>query len=89
MAEAKCYHQIIMGIFGKRSQNAHLGCHFGLSVASKDKGGNKSPYSITEIATLIRVSALERKDLRELLTQPNNLFTFNQNAKEPNLFDNL
>ena len=58
-------------------------------LLAKIKAETKSPYSITEIATLIRVSALERKDLRELLTQPNNLFTFNQNAKEPNLFDNL
>ena len=58
-------------------------------LLAKIKAETKSPYSITEIATLIRVSALERKDLRELLTQPNNLFTFNQNVKEPSLFDNL
>ena len=58
-------------------------------LLAKIKAETKSPYSITEIATLIRVSALERKDLRELLTQPNNLFTFNQkNVKELNLFDN-
>ena len=57
-------------------------------LLAKIKAETKSPYSITEIATLIRVSALERKDLRELLTQPNNLCTFNQNVKELELFDN-
>lgn len=57
-------------------------------LLAKIKVETKSPYSITEIATLIRISALERKDLRELLTQPHNLFTFNQNVKELELFDN-
>ena len=37
MIETKCYHQVVVGVFGKRSQNAHLGCYFGLSVVGKDK----------------------------------------------------
>jgi len=57
-------------------------------LLAKIKAETKSPYSITEIATLIRVSALERKDLRELLTQTHDLLTFNQNVKELYLFDN-
>ena len=55
-------------------------------LLAKIKAETKSLYSITEIATLIRVSALERKDLRELLTQPHNLLSFNQNVKELELF---
>lgn len=52
------------------------------------KHDTKSPRSITEVATLIRISALERIDLQELLTQQTNLPS-NQNVKEPTLFDNL
>ncbi len=51
-------------------------------LLAKIKYDMKSPYSITKIATLIRVSALERKDLKKLLTRPNHLITFNQNVKE-------
>lgn len=58
-------------------------------LLAKIKYDLKSPYSITEIATLIRVSALERKNLKELLTRPNDLITFNQNVKELSLFDDL
>lgn len=58
-------------------------------LLAKIKYDLKSPYSITEIATLIRVSALERKDLKELLTHPNDLITLNQNVKELSLFDDL
>ncbi len=58
-------------------------------LLAKIKYDLKSPYSITEIATLIRVSALERKDLKVLLTHPNDLITLNQNVKELSLFDDL
>ena len=33
-------------------------------IVAKIKADYKSPYSITEVATLIRISALERVDLR-------------------------
>ena len=46
-----------------------------------------SPYSITEVATLISVSALEKADLKELLTTPSDLLESNQNVKEPELFE--
>ena len=46
-----------------------------------------SPYSITEVATLISVSALEKADLKELLTAPSDLLESNQNVKELDLFD--
>ncbi len=48
-----------------------------------------SSYSITEVATLIRVSALERTPLRELITMPNNLVNLNHNVTELTLFDDM
>lgn len=48
-----------------------------------------SPYSITEVATLIRISALERTDLRSLITKLDSLIISNQNVKELSLFDDI
>lgn len=51
---------------------------------------HKSNYSITEIATLISVSALEKADLHDLITTPNEKLlkeNQNQNVKELTLFD--
>lgn len=48
-----------------------------------------SPYSITEVATLIRISALERTELRSLLTKPDLSIISNQNVKELSLFDDF
>ncbi|WP_254046622.1 hypothetical protein [Prevotella sp. P4-119] len=48
---------------------------------------SKSPYSITKVATLIRISALERIDLRDLITKPKDSIIQNQNVKELTLFD--
>ena len=46
-----------------------------------------SQYSITEVEMLLRVSALERINVRELLTKPiEKLLNKNQNVKELNLF---
>ena len=39
-----------------------------LTVA-RIKADYNSPYSITEVATLIRISAMERTDLRSLITK--------------------
>lgn len=52
-----------------------------------EKADYKSPYSITEVATLIRISALERVDLRDLITKPKDSIIQNQNVKELTLFD--
>ena len=48
-----------------------------------------SPYSITEVATLIRISALERTDLRSLITKLDSSIIPNQNVKELSLFDDI
>lgn len=48
-----------------------------------------SPYSITEVATLIRISALERTDLRSLITKLDLSIISNQNVKELSLFDDI
>ena len=58
-------------------------------LLAKIKADTHSPYSITEVATLIRVSALEKTELRELLTRPIDSILSNQNVKELTLFNNL
>ena len=58
-----------------------------LTVA-RIKANYKSFYSITEVATLIRISALERVELRQLLTKQD-LTNSNQNVKELSLFDDF
>lgn len=58
-------------------------------VVARIKAELNSPYSITEVATLIRISALEKTDLRDLVTRPKDSTIQNQNVKEPTLFDNI
>ena len=58
-------------------------------LIAKIKKDYNSPYSITEVATLIRVSALERAPLRELITQPNISVSLNHNLTELSLFDDM
>lgn len=45
-------------------------------LLAKIKVDTQSPYTITEVATLIKVSALERIDLKKLLTQTHDSFFF-------------
>ena len=59
-----------------------------LTVA-RIKADYKSPYSITEVATLIRISAMERTDLRTLITKQDDSIISNQNVKERTLFDDI
>lgn len=59
-----------------------------LTVA-RIKADYKSPYSITKVATLIRISALERTELRALLTRQDPAIISNQNVKELSLFDDV
>ena len=47
----------------------------------------KSPYTITEVATLLSVSALEKISIQELLTYPRPSLIQSQNVKELTLFD--
>ena len=56
-------------------------------IKAKIKVVCNSSYSITEVATLIRVSALERTSLRELLNKPSSSVNLNQSVKEISLFD--
>ncbi|MBQ5974881.1 MAG: transposase, partial [Bacteroidales bacterium] len=46
----------------------------------------KSPYTITEVATLLSVSALEKISIHELLTRQNPALIQSQNVKELTLF---
>ncbi len=50
---------------------------------------NNFEISALEVATLIRVSVLEKNSLRELITAPNLSVILNQTVKERTLFDDL
>lgn len=58
-------------------------------IVARIKADYNSPYSITEVATLIRISALEKTELRALLTKIDQSISSNQNVKEPSLFDDI
>ena len=58
-------------------------------LIAKIKKDYNTPYSITEVATLIRISALERTPLKELITQPNISVSLNHNLTELSLFDDM
>ena len=74
--------------YSENAVRTHLwGAVIAYLIIAKIKAACNSPYSITEVATLIRVSALERTSLRELLTKPNNSVSLNQSVKELFLFD--
>ncbi len=59
-----------------------------LTVA-RIKADCESCYSITEVSTLIRISALERVELRQLITKQDSSINLNQNVKELSLFDDF
>jgi len=54
-------------------------------LLARIKAMYQSPYSITEIGTLIKVYALTKKELRTLVTEPQPLIQ-NQDVNEPTLF---
>lgn len=56
-------------------------------IIARIKAEYKSSYSVSEVATLIRVSALEKTTLKELITKPDNTVNLNQSVKELSLFD--
>ena len=53
------------------------------------KADYKSPYSITEVVTLIRISALKRVDLRDLITKAKDSIIQNKNVNGLTLFDDF
>jgi len=55
-------------------------------ILAKIKADYKSPYSVTEVATLVRISALEKTSLRDLVTKPRDSVNLNQSVKELTLF---
>ena len=58
-------------------------------ILARIKANYKSPYSVTEVATLVRISALEKISLAELITKPRDSVNLNQSVKELTLFDNV
>ena len=58
-------------------------------IIARIKAEYNNPYSNTEVATLIRISALERVDLRGIITKQKVSTIQKQNVKEITLFDNI
>ena len=55
-------------------------------IVARIKAAYNSPYSTTEILSILHVSALEKTSLKELLSPPESLIQ-NHDVNEPNLFD--
>ncbi len=74
----------------QKGVKVHL-CHAIITylTVARIKADFNSPYTITEVATLIRISALERAELRTLLTKQDSSIISNQNVKGLSLFDNF
>lgn len=53
------------------------------------KAEYNSPYSITDVATLIRISSLEKTDLQSLISKTNSTIISNQNVKVLSLFEDI
>lgn len=84
---------IVVKTLGEFSENA-VKIHLWTAViayltVARIKADYKSCYSITEVATLIRISALERVELQQILTKQDLSTNSNQNAKELSLFDDF
>lgn len=58
-------------------------------TAARIKANNNSCYSITEVATFIRIYALERVELRQLITKQDSSTNSDQNVKGLSLFDDF
>ena len=58
-------------------------------TVSRIKAEYKSPYTITEVATLIRIAILEKTELQSLVTRQDYQIFSNQNVKELSLFDDI
>ena len=76
--------------FSKNAVSIHLwAAIITYLLIAKIKYKNKSPYSITGMATLIRISVLEKVNLKELITKQDPLPSHNQYVKELSLFDDI
>lgn len=53
------------------------------------KAEYNNPYSITDVATLIRISSLEKTDLQSLVSKTNSSIISNQNVKVLSLFEDI
>ena len=53
------------------------------------KAEYNSPYSITDVATMIRISSLEKTDLQSLVSKTNSSIISNQNVKVLSLFEDI
>ena len=58
-------------------------------IVARIKTEYNSPYSITEVATLIRISALEETELCTLVVKQDVSIISNQNVKELSLFEDI
>jgi len=58
-------------------------------IVARIKTEYNSPYSITEVETLIRISALEKTELCTLLVKQDVSIISNQNVKELSLFEDI
>lgn len=58
-------------------------------LLAKIKVYTRSQYSITEVASLVRVSLLEKAELNDILSKPKNSIIQTQNFKERSLFDDI
>ena len=58
-------------------------------IVARIKTEYNSPYSITEVATLIRISALEKTELCTLVVKQDVSIISNQNVKELSLFEDI
>ncbi len=82
---------IVMKTLWEFSENAAR-THLWVAVIAyllfaKIKKDTDSPYSITEVATLIRISALEKTPLRDLLVPTKGSVNINHNFNQLLLFD--
>ena len=75
-----------LGILRECCANPSVDSNQAYLLLAKIKADYKSPYSVTEVATLVRISALEKTSLRELVTKPRDSVNFNQSVKELTLF---
>lgn len=58
-------------------------------IIARIKADTRTTYSITEVATLIRISALEKISIRDLLIKSKPQIYSNQDVKERSLFDDV
>ena len=89
MDKAEHHRESPLGVFGNAVKVHLWAAIIAYLTVARIKADYKSPYSITEVATLIRISAMERTDLRTLITKQDDSIISSQNVKERTLFDDI